>query len=68
MPFKMYGDVILSRDVTESGVRADDVGTVVERHEVSGVTDEGYSVEFVDMTLGGHPNRQLIDTSKPAIS
>lgn len=50
MPFEMYGDVILTRDVTESGLRAGDVGTVVERHEVSGVTDEGYSVEFFDMT------------------
>ena len=50
MPFEMYGDVILTRDVTESSLRAGDVGTVVERHEVSGVTDEGYSVEFFDMT------------------
>jgi len=50
MPFKMYGDVILTRDATESGLRAGDVGTVVERHEVSGVADEGYSVEFFDMT------------------
>ena len=50
MPFKMYGDVILTRDVTESGLRAGDVGTVVELHVVPGVPEEGYSVEFFDMT------------------
>jgi hypothetical protein len=50
MPFDMYGDVILTRDVTEHGLRAGDVGTIVERHLVSGVTEEGYSVEFFDMT------------------
>jgi hypothetical protein len=27
MPFDMYGDVTLTRDVTESGLRAGDVGT-----------------------------------------
>jgi hypothetical protein len=50
MPFEMYGDVILTRDVTERGLRAGDVGTVVERHAVAGVTEESYSVEFIDMT------------------
>ena len=49
MPFDMYGDVTLTRDVTESGLRAG-VVTVVERHAVSGVTEQGYSVEFFDMT------------------
>jgi hypothetical protein len=49
MPFDMYGEVILTRDVPEHGVRAADVGTVVERHVVPGV-EEGYSVEFFDMT------------------
>jgi Domain of unknown function (DUF4926) len=46
----MYTDVILTRDVTERGLRAGDVGTVVERHAVPGVSEEGYSVEFFDMT------------------
>ena len=46
----VYGDVILTRDVTESGLRAGDVGTVVERHAVVGVSEDGYSVEFFDMT------------------
>jgi hypothetical protein len=32
------------------GLRAGDVGTVVERHVVPDVTEEGYSVEFFDMT------------------
>jgi hypothetical protein len=50
MPFEMFGDVILTRDVPEGGLRAGDVGTIVERHVVSGVADEGYSVEFFDMT------------------
>jgi Domain of unknown function (DUF4926) len=31
-------------------VRAGDVGTVVERHGVPGVSEEGYSVEFFDVT------------------
>jgi hypothetical protein len=42
--------VILTRDVTEHGLRAGDVGRVVERHAVPGVPEEGYSVEFFDMT------------------
>ena len=50
MAFEMYADVILTRDVPESGLRAGDVGTVVERHTVPGVSEEGYSVEFFDMT------------------
>jgi hypothetical protein len=50
MAFQMYGDVILTRDVPESGLRAGDIGTVVERHVVPGVPEEGYSVEFFDMT------------------
>jgi len=50
MSFDMYGDVILTRDVAELGLRTGDVGTVVERHAVSGVSEEGYSVEFFDMT------------------
>lgn len=48
--FDMYGDVILTRDVTEHGLRAGDVGTVVERHAVPGLPGEGYSVEFFDIT------------------
>jgi hypothetical protein len=50
MPFDMYSDMILTRDVIERGLRAGDIGTVVERHSGPGVTEEGYSVEFFDMT------------------
>lgn len=50
MPFELYRDVILTRDIPENGLRAGDVGTVVERHIVPGLAEEGYSVEFFDMT------------------
>ena len=42
--------MILTRDVTEHRLRAGDVGTVVERHDVAGVPEEGCSVEFFDLT------------------
>ena len=50
MTFELYGDVILTRDIPEHGLRRGDVGTVVERHAVPGMAEEGYSVEFFDMT------------------
>jgi len=50
MAFELYSDAILIRDVPERGLRAGDVGTLVDRHVVPGVADEGYSVEFFDMT------------------
>ena len=50
MPFELYSDVILTRDIAERGLRSGDVGTVVERHIVTGAAEEGYSVEFFDMT------------------
>ena len=50
MPFELYSDVILTRDIADDGLRAGDLGTVVERHVVPGVPEEGYSVEFFDMT------------------
>jgi hypothetical protein len=49
MAFELYSDVILTRDIPERGLRAGDVGTLVDRHVVSGVADGGYSVEFFDM-------------------
>src|SRR5437773_4472085 len=48
--FELYSDVIVTRDVPEHELRAGDVGTSVERHVVPGVSEEGYSVEFFDMT------------------
>jgi hypothetical protein len=50
MEFEPYTDVILVRDIVERGLRSSDIGTVVERHSASGVAEEGYSVEFFDMT------------------
>ena len=50
MALELYSDVILTHDIEEHGLHAGDVGTVVERHRVPGVAEEGYSVEFFDMT------------------
>ena len=48
MDFPLYTEVILVQDISEEGVRAGDVGVVVERHEVVG-RETGYSVEFFGM-------------------
>lgn len=48
MDFQLYTDVVLVRDMPEEGLRAGDVGVVVERHSVAG-HETGYSVEFFDM-------------------
>jgi len=48
MNFPLYTDIILSINRPEDGLYAGDVGTVVARHEVSGL-ETGYSVEFFDM-------------------
>lgn len=47
---ELYKDAILTVDLPNEGLRAGDVGTVVERHQVPGVAEVGYSVEFFDMT------------------
>ena len=49
MPLEMFHDAILTVDYPAEGLRAGDVGTVVERHVLPGHED-GYSVEFFDMT------------------
>jgi hypothetical protein len=49
MPIELYNDVILTADLPDQGLRTGDVGTLVERHHVPG-KEEGYSVEFFDMT------------------
>ncbi len=49
MAFELFQDVILTADVPEHDLCVGDVGTVVERHVVAGKED-GYSVEFFDMT------------------
>jgi hypothetical protein len=50
MAFELYRKVILTRDIPEEGLRAGDVGTLVDRHVVPGVAEEGYSIEVFDMT------------------
>lgn len=49
MAFPMFQDVIVTADLPEHGIRCGDLGTVVEHHVVEGKED-GYSVEFFDMT------------------
>lgn len=49
MAFPLFEHVILIVDHPERDLRAGDVGTVVERHVVTG-REDGYSVEFFDMT------------------
>ena len=49
MSNELYHDVILTVDLPDHGLCAGDVGTVVEHHVVPGQED-GYSVEFFDMT------------------
>jgi hypothetical protein len=48
MDFPLYTDVVLTHDIFEEGLRAGDVGTVLERHDVAGL-ETGYSLEFFDM-------------------
>jgi len=47
--FELFSDVVLTADLPDEGLMAGDVGTVVERHVVPQIED-GYSVEFFDMT------------------
>ncbi len=49
MPFEPFTDVILTVDLLDDDLKAGDVGTVVERHVAPG-REDGYSVEFFDMT------------------
>lgn len=49
MAFEMYQDVILTADLPEHDLCIGDVGTVVEHHSPAD-REEGYSVEFFDMT------------------
>ena len=74
MDFSLYMDVILVQDVPEEGVKAGDVGVVVERHEVVG-RETGYSVEFFDMlgntvavaTVPGSALRAPTHADRPAV-
>jgi Domain of unknown function (DUF4926) len=48
MDLPLYEDAILLVDLPDDGLRAGDIGTVVERHDVAGL-EAGYSVEFFDL-------------------
>lgn len=73
MNFELFSDVILAHDVLDENLRAGDVGTVVERHEVAGL-ETGYSIEFFDMlgntiavvTLPASALRQPTREDRPA--
>lgn len=49
MNIELFRDVILTVDLPRHGLRAGDIGTVVDRHLVPS-KEEGFSVEFFDMT------------------
>ena len=74
MTFPMFEDIIVTTDVPGHDLRAGDVGTVVEHHAVAGKED-GYSVEFFDMTgqtvavvtLHGSDLRQPTSTDRPSV-
>lgn len=46
MSVSLFERVVIVRDLPEEGLRAGDVGTIVERHPASGETPVGYEVEF----------------------
>ncbi len=50
MALEMFQRAILTVDIPLEGLRAGDVGTIVDEHVVPGVRETGYSVEFFDMT------------------
>lgn len=47
---ELYKDAILTTDLPSDGLRAGDLGTIIERHQAPGVEEVGYTVEFFDMT------------------
>lgn len=74
MKLPLYQDVILQADLPEHALSAGDVGTVVEHHSVPG-KEEGYSVEFFDMTgktvavvtLPAHQLRAPLPGDRPSV-
>ena len=74
MNLSLYEDAILTTDLPEHGLCVGDVGTVVEHHGVPG-REEGYSVEFFDMTgrtvavvtLAAHQLRPPTAADRPSV-
>jgi len=50
MMLKLYERAVLTADMPDEGLRAGDVGVVVEHYPASGVVPEGYEVEFFSAT------------------
>jgi hypothetical protein len=50
MSLKPFEQAILTVDIPVEGLRAGDVGTIVDELVVPGVPETGYNVEFFDMT------------------
>ena len=50
----LYSDVILTRDIEGHGLRAGDVGTVVERHHVPASSREGWSAVHGQVAVPHH--------------
>ena len=46
MSLELYGRVVLIEDLPGEGLRAGDVGVVVEHYEARGEIPEGYELEF----------------------
>ncbi|MBW4579783.1 MAG: DUF4926 domain-containing protein [Tildeniella nuda ZEHNDER 1965/U140] len=74
MDFQLYTDVVLQVDVPEESLRAGDIGTIIDRHDVAGL-EPGYSIEFFDMlgqtvavaTLSGSLLRVPTHSDRPAV-
>ncbi len=45
MTYKLFDEVVLTKDIPEKGLKKGDVATIVEHHPVSGGED-GYSLEL----------------------
>ena len=45
MTFKLYEEVVLTKDIPEKGLKKGDVATIVEHHPISNGED-GYSLEL----------------------
>ena len=46
MTLKLFQRAVLTRDLPEQGLRAGDVGVIVEHYPPRGDTEEGYELEF----------------------
>jgi hypothetical protein len=46
MTFELHQRVVLTQDLPEEGLRAGDVGVIVEHYPAQGATPEGYELEF----------------------